>query len=422
MKAKTPIRTSVRLFSSAISVLLASNIYGQTLINLGSQSRNADFTNFPYTRPIKTGTTLPSSCSAGDMFLNTTATNGQNIFICGLTNSWIQQGGLADPGASGLVKRTGPNTTTVISAPASAVVGVSDVQTLTNKSLDASEITSGMLSSARIPALTGDVTTAPNSSLTTLSTVNSTPGTFGDATHSLQLIVDNKGRVTGVTPVVISQSNSGFYQQLSKSGAAVTQRSTLNFSGAFSASDNAAGGRTDVDLASVNSNPGTYGSSTQIPIITVNSYGQITTVSNVAASGGGGGSTTASAGTFASIPASCVTGSLYLASDQPVGQQLYTCSSSNAWTAVLSVGGSGGLAVTGGSLDIVTSVIPRLSAANSFTGLNTFNGGLRLASSTQPSCDSTARGSIYFQNNGSSKDSLTVCVYNGLAYSWVSLY
>ena len=319
------------------------------------------------------------------------------------------------------MQRIGPNATSVIAAPTGTIVGTSDVQTLTNKSIDASEITSGVLPIARIPALTGDVTTVPNSSLTTLSTVNSTPGTFGDATHSLQVIVDNKGRVTGITPVLISQPSASFYQQLSRGGSALTPRGSINFSGAFSATDNAGGGRTEVDLASVNTNPGTFGSATQIPIITVNAYGQITNVSNTAASGGGG-STTASAGSFSAIPASCIAGSLYLATDQPLGQQLYTCSSSNNWTAVLSVGGSGGLAVTGGSLDIVTSVIPRLTAANNFTGLNTFNGGLRLTGSTLPTCDGSSRGSIYFQNNGSSKDNLKVCVYNGSAYAWVSLY
>lgn len=421
MKAKTPLRTSIRLFSGAISVLMTSGIYGQTLLNLGSQGRNADFANFPYTRPIKTGTALPATCGIGDVFLNTSANPGQNIFICSIANTWTQQAGLADPGAPGLIKRTAANVTTAVAAPSSAIVGISDAQTLTNKSIDAAEITSGTLSSSRIPALTGDVSTAANSSLTTLATVNPSPGTFGDASHSLQLTVDNKGRVTGLNSVAISQSGSSYYQQLNRSGSPLAQRGTLNLSSAFSASDNSANNRTDIDLAAVNANPGTFGGASQIPVITVNSYGQITSVSSISASGGS--SATTNSGALSAIPGACATGSLFLATDQPVGQQLYTCSSSNGWVAPLSVGPSGALAATDGSLDIVTSVVPRLTAANAFTGLNTFNSGLRLASSTtQPPCDSSARGTVWFQKNGAAKDSLQVCAYSGSAYSWISLY
>ncbi len=55
-----------------------------------------------------------------------------------------------------------------------------------------------------MPALTGDVTTAAGSATTVLSTVNSTPGSFGDATHAVQLTVDGKGRVTGVSQIAIT--------------------------------------------------------------------------------------------------------------------------------------------------------------------------------------------------------------------------
>ena len=123
------------------------------------------------------------------------------------------------------------------------------------------------------------------------------------------------------------------------------------------------------------------------------------------------------------MPASCTAGTLYMATDQTPGQQLYTCSSSNTWTQYTSLGGSGALAVTNGSLDIVTSVVPRLAAANNFVGLNTFSNGVRLApSAPQPACGSSLRGLFWFVNNGSSRDGVQVCVYNGSAYNWISLY
>ena len=95
-----------------------------------------------------------------------------------------------------------------------------------------------------------------------------------------------------------------------------------------------------------------------IPVITVNGYGQITAVSTVPAAGGSGAGS--AAGTLAAIPATCSSGALYVATDQPASQQIYTCSSSNTWTQYMSLGGSGALAFTNGALDMVTSVVPRL--------------------------------------------------------------
>src|SRR4051794_20232600 len=165
--------------------------HAQTLINLGTQSRNIDFSSAQTTRPVKAGSTLPTTCSTGEFFFNTAAGAGQNLFSC-VSNSWSMVGaqtGVSDPGSNGIVKRTAPNTTVAVPAPSGTIVGTSDTQTLTNKSIDASEITSGTLSTARMPAVTGDVTAAAGSTATTLSTVNSTPGSFGDATHSVQLTV-----------------------------------------------------------------------------------------------------------------------------------------------------------------------------------------------------------------------------------------
>ncbi len=318
--------------------------FGQTLINLGTQSRNIDFGNAPSTRPVKTGTTLPATCSTGNLFFNTAAPAGQNLYGCTAANTWTLLGsaGLLDPGANGLVLRTGLNTTTSVSAPGSAIVGATDVQTLTNKSIDGSEIKTGTVPASQMPAFSGDVSTPAGSTAATLATVNSSPGTYGDGSHTVQLTVDGKGRVTGISQVAVA---------------------------------------------------------------------------------GGNGNSSISAGPLASISSSCTPGNLYLATDQAAGQQIYTCSSMNTWTQVLSVGSSGALAVTNGSIDIVPSVVPLLPAANTFTGLNTFANGIQIqGTSSQPSCTSSMRGLLWFQNNGASKDGIQACVYNGSSFAWINLY
>lgn len=371
---------------STLFLTSLSTFYGQTQINLGTQGRNVDFTNAPYTKPIRSGSSLPTQCSAGEFFLNTGAMAGQNLFAC-LGATWTMMAGMSglpDPGANGLVKRTGVNTTTAVTAPSGTVVGTTDVQTLTGKSIDASEINSGVLSSARIPALSGDVSSTSGSTATALTTVMQTPGSFGDANHTLQLSVDSKGRVTSLTAVPITTGlTSAFYQQVSKNGTASNQRPALNFSGAFAVSDNSGSLRTDIDLATVNSTAGTFGGANQIPVITVNGYGQITAVSTATSAAGTNNATNSvsavTSGALSSIPSSCTTGALYFSTDQPAGQQLYVCSASNSWAQSLSLGNSGGLAFNNGSLDIVTSVVPRLTAANHFTGSNQLDGTTTLS-------------------------------------------
>lgn len=69
---------------------------GQTLIDLRTQTKRVDFAGALATRPFKTGTSLPSACSAGEAFFKTDAPAGQNLFGCTAANIWtLQSGGSA---------------------------------------------------------------------------------------------------------------------------------------------------------------------------------------------------------------------------------------------------------------------------------------------------------------------------------------
>jgi hypothetical protein len=207
------------IFGPAFCTLIASfsvaALSGQTLIDIGKQGKNIDFTGAPYTRPVKTGTSLPATCAVGDMFLNLAGTTGNNLYACTGTNTWtVQAGGqgnsgLPDPGTNGIVVRTGPNATTAVPAPRGTVVGTSDTQTLTNKSIDASEINTGVLSPSQMPALSGDVSTASGGTSAILATVNSTTGTFGGSSSIPVITVNGKGLITGVSTVQIAAGGAG---------------------------------------------------------------------------------------------------------------------------------------------------------------------------------------------------------------------
>lgn len=77
------------------ALVAAAVSYGmaQTAIDLRTQTKSVDFSGATYTKPTKTGTSLPPTCSVGEMFMNTNAPAGQNLFVCTAVNGWTVQGG-----------------------------------------------------------------------------------------------------------------------------------------------------------------------------------------------------------------------------------------------------------------------------------------------------------------------------------------
>lgn len=81
------------MYRILFAALLAAGADGQTLLSLDSQTKNVDFTKAVFTRPVKTGTVLPSTCSLGDLFFQTSAPAGSNLYGCASANTWTAQSG-----------------------------------------------------------------------------------------------------------------------------------------------------------------------------------------------------------------------------------------------------------------------------------------------------------------------------------------
>jgi hypothetical protein len=108
----------------------------QTQVDLGKQTKNVDFSAASATKPNKSGTSLPGTCSAGETFFKTDAPAGQNLYACTSTNTWT----VATAPVSSVFGRTGPVTavggdytgTQIANAPAGAIAAT-NVQAAVNE-------------------------------------------------------------------------------------------------------------------------------------------------------------------------------------------------------------------------------------------------------------------------------------------------
>ncbi len=76
--------------------VLVINLLAQTKVDLQTQSktmlRNLDFSTAASTKTVKTGAGLPTTCSAGEVFFDTSASPGANLYVCPSVNVWSATG------------------------------------------------------------------------------------------------------------------------------------------------------------------------------------------------------------------------------------------------------------------------------------------------------------------------------------------
>ncbi len=225
-------------------------------------------------------------------------------------------------GVSGVVAN--PTSTPAITLTLGAITPTS----VTSTGIVTGSNLSGTNTGDQTIALIGDVTgSGPGTFPTTLATVNTTTGSFGSATTVPQFIVDGKGRITNVVNVPIVSGGVGTVTSVSGAGtvSGLTLSGTVTSSGAITLGGSlvltsgqittalgftpgtvtsvGVSGTTDItvtgstitssgsfaiSLANTTVTPNTYGSSTFVPVITVDSKGRITNVTNTAISGGNG--------------------------------------------------------------------------------------------------------------------------------------
>lgn len=82
--------TLSKLFVSVVTLPLVP-CAGQQVIN-GSRTLLGgwDASGAATTKPVKTGSSLPGTCGVGELFFNTSAAPGTNLYFCAAANTWTQ--------------------------------------------------------------------------------------------------------------------------------------------------------------------------------------------------------------------------------------------------------------------------------------------------------------------------------------------
>lgn len=110
------ITTSTGTFTVPNGVVLTGPAATGTVMTLGNTETvtgNKTFTGVvdasgaSRTAPAKVGTSLPGTCTVGDLYFKSDATAGQNIYECQSTNTWTQQLNSGGGGSGSLVMTTG---------------------------------------------------------------------------------------------------------------------------------------------------------------------------------------------------------------------------------------------------------------------------------------------------------------------------
>ena len=220
-----------------------------------------------------------SGGTTGLSFNNGPITTAGTLLMTGTVN--IASGGTGATSAA--------QARTNLGLPASATVDTTN----------ASNITSGTLDPARLPGLTGDVIAAASSNFTALTTTGVAAGTWGGPSQIPVVTVDAKGRVTTITDVVpsISASNiSGGTLASAQLPASGVTPGTIGSSSQIPVLTVDDKGRitaaTTAGFPSTGVTPGTYGQNNAIPQIEVDAQGRITNVTNIGVSGSAGGTVT----------------------------------------------------------------------------------------------------------------------------------
>ena len=212
--------TTSGAFATTLTVTAATTVTLPTTGTLATLAGTETFTNKTLTSPTMTTPTLgvASATSINKVAITAPATGSTLTIADGKTltasNTLTFTGTDASSvafGAGGTVAYTNVATLSSLTSVGTISTGTwsgsfGAVSGANLTSLNASNLGSGTVPAARMPALTGDITTTAGAVATTLATVNSNVGSFGSTSAIPIITVNAKGLITAVSTAAVTAS------------------------------------------------------------------------------------------------------------------------------------------------------------------------------------------------------------------------
>ena len=307
---------------------------------------------------VSVGASLPSTCTVGQLFFNSAAAAGSNLYGCTTANNWTVIGGATLtsplPVANG---GTGTATPSLVAGSNVAVTGSWPNQTIADTAISAG---TSLPSTCTIGQLFFNKSAAAGSNLYGCTATN-TFTVVGGATLTSPLPVANGGTGTA-TPALVAGTNvsvSGSWpNQTVNSANPVTVGSSTPAActvGQLLYNTSAAAGSNFLGCTATNiwTSLGSATLTSPLPVAnggTGTATPSLVAGANVTITGTWPNQTISGVNIGASLPSSCTIGQLFFNSAASSGSNLYGCTASNAWT------------VLGGA--ILTSPLPVASGGN----------------------------------------------------------
>lgn len=218
-------------------------------------------------------------------------------------------------------------------------------------------------STSEITSLTGDVTAVgPGAAVATLASITTAQSNVGSGTAVPVLSIDAKGRVTSLGSVPITSEAGGTVTSITAgtglSGGTITTSGTVALA--------------DITTAQIN-----VGSTSQIPVLSINAQGQVTALSSVAFTGGGGGAPLATTAPAALATAAVI--GLSTAAARADHQHVYPTPAQIGAISTTQIGAANGICPLGADSKVAATYLPSSSAFYTVVADKTASSTLTLA-------------------------------------------
>ncbi|HVX66022.1 MAG TPA: hypothetical protein VHA11_05455 [Bryobacteraceae bacterium] len=305
------------LLAYSLALAAAFSAAAQTRIDLQTQGKNIDFSEASSTKPFRTGSVLPGSCTVGETYFKTDAAAGENLYACTAADVWtLQSGANPVPATAGQANRVLSNDGSapgwrslggdLSGAPEAIVVG----------GIQGRGISAAVPSDGEVLRWNGTIGQWQPYPVSLPGGVNYSE-TFAD-----QTVVSIPGTAHGLgtaSLIVACYDNATPAATLTPNSVTV-HPTTYDITVTFSAAQS---GRCVVNGSGAGSVASLTGNNTFAP-------GSVQTVQGSLIATSAERTAPVKAGT--SLPSACAAGDQYFKTDAAAGQNLYFCTSENTWT------------------------------------------------------------------------------------------